>query len=271
MLQVSEQFAGQVLKCEHCGAPYSVPVLPQAPALSSAGAHTSPAASPPPPTPGPTSSIPTETYRFSASEPPRAGTPPPPPPPPLDGIPLPQPVAGYQRVYSLWIKHHVVKWIPPVALALVFALLFFTWIIVPGRPSPEMPSNWLSLTGWQTGFGAHYNGFGLVFAIAFLFSLVAAVAGVVLPHTPPDRLHPRLNEMLPWRAAIVLGLTGFACLFLVLEMVGGFGPDHEPSFSTPWFRLAVLIEIIALAAAALDWWLTLRGPSHSPPRIDVSW
>src|SRR5205814_1297584 len=164
MLQVSEQFAGQVLKCEHCGAPYSVPVLPEAPALSPASAQPSPPASPQPPTPGPTSSIPTEAYRFSSPESPRASTSP--PPPPLDGIPLPQPVAGYQHLYSLWIKHHVVKWIPPVALALVFVLLFFTWIIVPGRQAPDSANTSLTLTGWQTGFGAHYNGFGVVFAVA---------------------------------------------------------------------------------------------------------
>src|SRR5207248_7739893 len=106
-------------------------------------------------------------------------------------IPLPQPVAGYQHLYSLWIKHHVVKWIPPVALALVFVLLFFTWIIVPGRPAADSANPSLTLTGWQTGFGAHYNGFGVVFAVAFLLSLVPAVAGVVFRRALPARPHRR--------------------------------------------------------------------------------
>jgi hypothetical protein len=272
MLQVSEQFAGQVLKCEHCGAPYSVPVLPQAPALSSSAVAASagnPGSSAAPP---PSSDI----YRLTQPE---AAPPPPPRPelgsvpssPPLDGIPLPQPVAGYQHLYSLWIKPQVVKWVPPVALTIVFVLQFAPWVVVPMRPGGNAVLVEHILTGWQTGFGTYNNGFGLVFTLAFLLSLVAAVAAVILPEVPPDRLHPRLHQALPWRAAIVFGLTAFAFLFLALEIVSGFGVENEPSFGTGWFRLAVLAEIVAVVAAGLEWWLTLRGPQQPLPRIDISW
>ena len=294
MLQVSEQFAGQVLKCEHCGAPYSVPVLPQSPVMVSSGSVSTPASSsgalrgqqsgtsaategsedayhlvPPPPGPyGPgTPSGPSSPERPSATS--HTGTGSSGPygpgsPAPMDGIPLPQPVAGYSRLYSIWIKPDFVKWIAPSALALEFILLFCSWVVPLARTTEP-------LTGWQTGFGSHNNVFGFMFVMVFLLSLAAAIASIVLPRLPPDRLHPRLREILPWRSALVFGLTASTFFFLALEMAMGFGADNEPALGTIWFRLGVLAAIVAVAGAGLEWWLTLRGPQLPWPRIDISW
>lgn len=286
MLQVSDQFAGQVLKCEHCGSPYSVPVLPQSPVLASpvaspsavAGSSSASAAAP-----GSGAAIEESENAYRLEPPAEArgpaapeslGATPRPEAPygvnapesraPMDGIPLPQPVAGYTHLYSIWVKPDVVKWLAPGALALTFILLFFSWIVPLGRPAEP-------LTGWQTGFGSHYNGFGLMFILLFLLSLAAAITSMILPRLSADRLHPRVRELLPWRSAVVFGLTALAFFFLALEIAMGFGADNEPSLGTAWFRLAVLATIVAVIGAALEWWLTLRGSALPPPRLDISW
>ncbi len=263
MLQVADQFAGQVLKCEHCAAAYSVPVLPQAPAFS---AVSPPSSSGPPQEESATRGSPAggepDLYRLEPPGPNGPGSQA--APPRMDGIPLPQLVAGYQHLHSIWIKPEVVKWLAPAALALVFILLFFPWIVPLEKPAEQ-------LTGWETAFGRRSNGFGTIFGLLFLLSFAMAIAAVVLPRLPPERLHPKLREFLPWRAAAVFGLTAFAFLFFALQIAMGFGSENEPSLGRGWFRLALLAEIVAVAGAGLNWWLTLRGPQLPLPRIDVSW
>jgi hypothetical protein len=253
------------MKCQHCAAPYTVPVLAQPPVATASVAPSSP---PEPPA---------DTYGLRADEPPASAlppppeprptsrpAPPPPPPPRLDGFPLPQPVAGYQHVYSIWISPRVVQWLPPAALAAVFCFLFFPWIVVLSRLDEP-------LTGWQLAFGAHFNVLGLIFTLLFLLSLIAAIAAVVLPRMPAQRVHPSLHDIMPFRAAIVSGLTILAFFFLALEVIIGFGAANEPSLGTGWLRLAILGMLVAAVSAGLEWWVAVRGPQQPLPRIDLSW
>ena len=74
-------------------------------------------------------------------------------------------VAGseYTHRYIIWISPRVVPWIAPVALVLVFLLLFFPWRSVPADATSEIGS----LSGW----GKLFSGPLLMFY--FLLYLVA--------------------------------------------------------------------------------------------------
>lgn len=283
-LQVPEQYAGQLMKCPLCQGTFGVPAMPPPPeAPPPAPEIFQPAPEPPRPNGAATAAA-------KAAE---APAPPPPPPPP--------PASGYERSFSLTLKPQVLAWIAPAALGLIFLLLFFTWISTYDLSLKD----WVSQGGWGTGFGREGSGWGILYILLLFPTLAVALASAVLPLLP-IKLPPQLEQLLPWRAAIVAAMILLPTLLLLAQLtVFGFGlenvvqttgdgpapPKDAPEDLTvrlqkskevrevaratlqrsTWLNLTLLLHAVALAGAGLDAWLQRRGPSRLPPRMDLLW
>jgi hypothetical protein len=297
VVEAADERAGQIMTCPHCFASFQAPALPGAPesasnpatgTLVSAGASAAGAQASKPEQPAP------DIYSFAGPPPtpPRPTLPPTPPEaPPIDVPPepavtttaaAPLPTGDYAHTATMMLSPRVTPWVAPVGLALVFVLLFFTWIAFPGVASQS---------GWGTAFGRHFTVLGLFYSLFFLAALVAAVAAQVLPHGAAH-LPPALQQLWPWRSGIVCGLAALAFLFLFLELLVGFGLEHdipdlikESAISvkgfadadlvgllrrTIWLVLAVLFHIAAVVGAALDFWLVQRQ-GRPLPRLVLNW
>src|SRR5262249_10366986 len=136
MLQVSEQAAGQQMRCPLCNNTFTVPPLPDAPSLTPSP--------PPPPAPAPAAEVypladdphaPLQMLTADAPPPVPSRAPVPPPPPPV--------VGDYTKLRSIVISPRVVPWIAPIALVVLFLLTFFPWISARGE----------GFNAWSLGFG----------------------------------------------------------------------------------------------------------------------
>lgn len=249
MITIADQFAGQLMQCPLCGGTFTAPVLP--------------ASSPPPAVP--LASAVTSSTTSAAQE--RSGS-------PAAGasgtsttsapgsdtgraIPIADVLGSeYPHRYIVWISPRVVPWIAPVALALVFFMLFFLWRSVPADATSEI--------GPQSGWGKVFSGPLLIFY--FLLYLIALVLSIIslllsLKVIPPQ---PQIAHLIPWKTCIVAGVVAFAFLFLYI----GFWAE---SLSTTWFRWTVWLHLIALIGLGLEYCLERRGPNQPLPRIDVLW
>jgi hypothetical protein len=323
MLSVAEQFAGQPMKCPLCNGTFTVPAL--AP----------PAAAPPPPPPTPPSAPAVEVYPLAQEPSPAPSAMPPPVPPPLGPQPAataaPEPVpvevasqapaapADYARTFSVALRPEVVPWVAPVALLVVFFLLFFNWVgIYPGGFAAYTQNAWQALGGsfsadpvaektlqLEKRLDVKFSGLMLVYVLLFLLALLLALAMVVLRFVPV-RLPPAVTAVWAWRSAILAGLAVLAFLFLVWQLFAGFNlenaaetfvsdrfkaqreraktPEEKAIVQmeeggslgtlslqrTAWLRLAVFLQLVALAGMLLEHWLERRR-AKPPPRIDVMW
>lgn len=240
MLQVPEQYAGQMMKCPLCGGTFTVPTLPPAPSAPAAGAAAAPA--PPPEAP--------------PAPPPSFNGPPPPVPPP----------AGYQHVRAFYAGKEFAQWLTPAAMLLVFLLLFFPWI---GQVDSKLEE--VSCSGWSAVFD---SGLGIVFALFYLLALLVVGSMASVSFVPAAALPPAVQQCLPWRPHIIVSAVLVSFLFLVLLLIAGFGPEFKEGvyiFRCNWLRLAVFAHLIAGAGAGMEYWLFARGPYSPPPRIDITW
>ena len=259
MLQVSEQAAGQQMRCPLCNNTFTVPPLPDAPSL---------APSPPPP-PSPATGG-AEVYPLAddhnAPPPPLPPTAPPPmvSPPRAPAPPSPPPVVGdYTKLRSIVISPQVVPWIASISVLLLFLFTFFPWA---GKGS-------YSFNAWSLGFGdgAEKGGPGGVLFIFYdLFIVFGALLAIVslLMHLKVIPDIPALRPIMPWRAVIIFGFVGLAYLFLCLNLVIKLF-DFGGIWLNFWGWLATWIHFTAVIALLLEIWLQLRGPTRPPPRIDI--
>jgi hypothetical protein len=272
MVTISDQYAGQVMKCPLCANTFTAPALP--------GAATAPVAAPPsqaassasPPTP-PAAPAKEDVFGFATPVPPRVEPAPPKPAadttPPVPGTAAPVLRAGYSHSATIWISPRVVPWITPLALIVIFILLFNTWIDWPGKSDSGQ-------TGWGTGFGANMSVLGLFYVLLLVLTLLLSIASVVLPRLGLA-LPPVVQQLWPWRSAFVFGFVALSFVFLVLQALVGFGLENATDSSaynwlhrTFWLRLAVLCHTVALLTSALEFWLVVRK-DRPLPRIDISW
>jgi hypothetical protein len=184
---------------------------------------------------------------------------------------------------TIWISPRVVPWIAPVALLLVFVLMWFPWIDHPDKPP-------MVQTGWGTAFGHHFSALGIFFVLFFLPALALAVACLAISRLKLG-LPPAFKQFWPWRALFYGGLALLAFLFLLLQLLAGFGledaADNTAAVTrsaskveealniymmrrTPWLALAALCQLTALVGALLELWLTMRK-NRVLPRIDIRW
>jgi|SRR5579884_956721 len=235
MLTVPDEFAGQTMKCPLCSGNFTVPGLPGAAPPSSSSA-------------GPETDVYSIRHEPSPPPPPPLSFSPPPPPLPETATTLtpasaPKPSltdTDYQHSLSGSLNPHVLPWIAPVCLLLVFFLQFFDWDgIYPGGE--------LAVTGnaWRAAFGAYtVDGdlknlvrFGeddmlkpgvsvltIFYLILFFPALIVTIGSVVLPMLQ-IKLPPQVERLMPWRWGIVAAANLLVFLFLALQLLLGFSLD----------------------------------------------
>lgn len=316
MLTVPDEFAGQTMKCPMCDSAFVAPSLPGVaaappsepePDLYSVRADSPPLAPPPsvssmqPPPPADLSPVPT-------------------PPPAATAPPSPPPAPGQPRVVSLSINPAVLPWIAPVCLLLVFFLQFFSWLgLYPGGVAS------VTQNAWQAAFGSysmdrdlpnpavsseerdsakpHVSVLTLFYMILFIPILLVTIASVVLPLIP-IRFPPALENIWPWRWAIVAAANVILFFFLLLQLLLGFslesrygdwvdkqvqvdskeakslpqqkvdserGKYMQDLYRTFWLKFAVFLHLAAILGAALMYWIDRRGSARPLPQLELRW
>jgi len=266
-LTVPEQYAGQPMRCPLCSGTFTVPALPT-PAAPPAPAPLpppsiappvpadtyglkDPVAPPPPAAASPVSDLVLEEVPLTSRAPSTftGGAPPSGPRPTFTEAQPSYPSAptpeGYQRKYTIWFSPKVLQYVAPVALFLVFVLMFFPWVgVYPGGVADAWQY------GWQAPFGGYsldsdvaedsppfpkytekgaekttapgYNVLLIFYLLVFIPTLLIALGCLALAFLPPHKLPPVAHPLLPWRWGIVAGLNLILLLFLVLQLVLGF-------------------------------------------------
>jgi len=257
MLNIEDKFAGQLMQCPLCSGTFTAPVLP--------GAMTSavPLASAPTTKSNPTSedvfslappSTPSLPHpdQESKTESPRATT---------ADIPVSDfSSTDYPHRYIIWISPRIVPWIAPVALGLVFFLLFFYWRNVPSSVATLVAEEPSSQIGWVKLFSSAPMVF---YFLMYLLTLALAVGSFLLTLKIVP-VPPQIKHLLPWQAAIVGGVAAIAFLLILIAY-------WAEDFATIWLRGAVCLHLIALVGIGLEYCLLRRGTDKPIPRIDVLW
>jgi hypothetical protein len=301
LLQVPDQFAGQLMKCPLCTGTFTVPVLPSAP---------------PPPPPVPAS----------------PGPPPAPSAPEERFTEAPPPPAGYGHVRTLTLNRTLVSLVAPLALLVIFILLFFPWVqLSPGGDTVAGQSGWQVAVGsmdvdndtfrewvkafrenrpeaafnteslspdwhWSTGLPI------LLFLLVYFVAAAVAVLSLAMTFTAVN-LPAGLADFVPFRSLLLAGLGVLAWTALLLQGLVGFeleskakevalslvpqlpqdATDSEKRVAnfrytqnlamfgvhtTCWFRGTLWLLVLAIAGALLDFWLTQRG-GRPLPRLQL--
>ena len=242
MITIADQFAGQLMQCPLCSGTFTAPVLPAsgAPPAVPLASSTNPSSA--------AEERHSQTSATAANVPgsETGGT-----------LPVADVVGSeYTHRYIIWISPRVVPWIAPVALVLVFLLLFFPWRSVP----PDATSELGSLSGW----GKLFSGPLLMFYFLLYLVALALSIGSLLLTLKVVPTQPQIAHLIPWKTCIVAGVVMSAFLFLYIGFWG-------ESLSTVWFCSAVCLHLAALIGLGLEYCLERRGPARSLPRIDVIW
>ncbi len=298
MLQVPEQYAGQLMKCPLCAGTFTVPALPQAPA-----------APPPPAPPPPPPSAPTPASQKAVAS------------APAPSAPASTP-SGYAHTRSYTVNPRVLAWLTPVCLVLVFILMFFTWVGM-------FPNGFDAVTqsGWQVAFNGYSidevykannsdalnyltkDGPGvaallIIFVLLLIPTLIIAVAGALIHlKVVPVQLPPAAEPFWAYRPLLVAGLCLALLIFLILQLFSGLPIEDKtlvaandaaklanPEANTPekrtkvqmdagkeygkfnltrtgWISLVLFFLFVATVASLLEWWVLHRG-NQPVPRFD---
>jgi len=190
------------------------------------------------------------------------------PPPGPSGPGLPNysapttiPQAGYTRSCSLPFSPAVLRWVPPVALFLVFVLQFFPWVgIYPGGVAAVTQSAWGAAFGGYSEdpdmkkrfktymtdeelekankrrkdqdkppFEDPRPGVSLLtlfYLLLFIPTLVLAIGSIVLLFLKQP-LPPVVQQLLPWQWSIHAGLNAVLLLFLILQLLLNFSLENN--------------------------------------------
>ncbi len=259
-LTVPDEYAGQLMKCPLCQNTFTAPALP------------------PPVVPTPAPAVPPSqsgpgTYAVVSEPTPPAPPPPPPeaprrkeqaPPPP----PPPVPTGDYTQTRTIWISPRVVPWIAPASLLAAFLLTFFPWAYFAGTDTSHMAWGW----GFSQG-----NALTILYLLMLLFALLLAGGITVLRLMPHVQLPAALQQVWPWRSGAVALLALLGLFFLVMQLAVGFEPAKDETIDRGLLHTTAVVwatlglQILALIAALLDFWVEVRGPSRPMPRIDIRW
>jgi hypothetical protein len=315
-------------------APPATPPAGPPPAQDVYGVRAEPEARPPEPAPA----VP-ERAMPARAEPDRAAV----TPAPAEREPYPAAApseGGYTRSASVRFNPQVLQWVPPAALFLIFIFQWFPWVgVYPGGVAM------VTQTAWGAGFGGYSENPGLgsyyfpdnvtegkthavlfkmttdkdkdvpdnrprvsvltlFYLLLFIPTLVVTIAAVVLPYTQV-KLPPQVEQLMPWRWAIVTGLTAVLLLFLVLQLLLNFslearmkawydaqpGQQHKEdmavqtrlradadrgvfvdSLERKWpLRWSVVLHLLAVLAAALVFWHAQRGEGAPVAKLELRW
>jgi hypothetical protein len=245
------------MKCPLCNGTFTVPALP-----ASAAAPSPVPAGPPPAGPDvyglrsepePTGPPPFRPDGFTAPDvkpptPSSTATTTTPPPPPPSTAPSPS-AEGYSRTPTVWLSPNVLRWVPAVALLLVFVLQFFPWVgLYPGGVPGMTQSAWGAAFGscnpdpdlapvlqsMQKGEKPEDNAIPgasvltIFYLLLFFPALVVTVAVLLYDlNVIPVKLPPQVDKLLPWRWGIVAVVNLVLLFFLSLQLLFGFSLDSR--------------------------------------------
>ncbi len=253
MLNVPEQYAGQLMKCSKCSGTFTVPGLP----ASTAATLTMPPPSPPPaqaetypvqveaPVTTSTSTAPANLLSSPAVPPLTSTAATSPPGTSFTGTPPPPPPSG-PLTFSVWIKPEIVRWIAPVAVFLVLALVLISPVIgvYPGGQMAVSQRIWEVVYG---GYSEDANvkdfhfpttaelaenenlknfrpGFGflmLLYMPLLLLTVAVTVGCAVLPFLKL-KLPPTVEPFMQWRWGLVAVLNLLVFLLLCVQLLVWF-------------------------------------------------
>src|SRR5262249_54958720 len=159
-----------------------------------------------------------------------------------------------------------------------------------GKTGPALP-NWQPLL--------------FLFILLLFVRLPITIGSAVLTVVPVKGIPADLDRLRPWRWAVVGGLCLFALLLLGLQSLMGYSmesnakaqvakavsaSDEKPKTDdeaniriamkynslgiehTSFLRLVILLEFVAVVAAALQLWIeALRTPQQPVPRLELPW
>lgn len=312
-LTVPEQFAGQLMKCPLCSGTFTVPALPPAgePAPAEPSEPSRPAAesapafaAPPLSSPEPAFSAPAEPAFKTASPTPAAAT-----------------ASSGPRQVSLHLREGYLKWIPPAALLIVFVLHFFPWLgIYPGGVPAVTQNAWgaaFNLTPYtdpdmkelfslpaEVEKNLTVSPLILFYLFPTFLVTLAFTLFVTLQPIANFKVPPQVQQLLPWKYAILAGLNALLLLFLVLQLLLNFslesaytdlvykkyesqaagskthelkkveaerGMELQKLRRTVWLRLSFVLHLLAAGAAGLVYWLEKRGPDAPTPVLEWRW
>jgi hypothetical protein len=247
--------------------------------------------------------------------------------------------AGYANTCAMTFSPAVIQYIPAVSLFLIFVLSFFTWVgIYPGGIPAATQGPWSAafgmltvdadLTGGEREFKVvtakdvqdakdakdakdlpvstepSASVLILFYLLPFLLvGMVVSIAVVALPFIKVP-LPPAVQQLLPMKWLIVMGLNVVLLLLLTLQMLLSFSlettfaawverqpgttakNEQTPSvkkaqaikgeFSmwiqrTIWLKLAYLLQLLATASAIFIWWSERRGHGKPTPVLELRW
>jgi hypothetical protein len=264
---------------------------------------------------------------------------------PKAGPSLPPPVprsaapGDYHHQLAVPFNDKILQWVTPAALLIVFVLQFFPWIGVYAGSEPlatqgawgaafgslsaqkKLTKAFFPALGWNDEQLANVNkgkndaervkdprpGVSLLLLFYVLFYVpallitlgVAVLPFIKIPFPPP------VQQVMPWRWAIVAGLNAVLLLFLALQILLNFGLESSVSGyvnsspemkklsadtdaeeevveakrsaltgmvqRTVWLKIVFVLHLLATAAAALVFWVEKRGPSQPLPVLELRW
>jgi hypothetical protein len=159
--------------------------------------------------------------------------------------PLPSgPTEGYQKSVKIWFSPHVLQWVAPVSVILIFFLqLLPSWVgLYPGgfpaatqnawaaafnvlTPDKDITLPWSKDEAKEPGF----NVLLIFYLLLFLPNLVVTIGALVVTRVPL-KLPPAVQQLLPWRWGIVAAANLIVFFFLALQLLpylGGFSLETK--------------------------------------------
>ena len=305
----------------------SIPLPAFATGGSSSPASPPPSATPPPVQPPTSPSVQTPSAGPSAASSPGVKISPPPRPSSASST---EPSESIGCVFD----PQILQYVPAAALIFIFVLHFFPWVGVyvggyeitsqgawgiavgaTSRIPPDLNDFFEFKTdkqvreqkGWDeknaSGNDPQFSLLTFFYLLPLFFlGLIASVGVVALPYIQTP-LPPQIQQILPWRWAIVTGINALLLLFVLLQFLLPFSLESRmASFATSdptlkpddrdksvvaikkqvergkiiqqvqrttWFNLVVLLHMIATLAAALVYWIEKRGPGKPLPRLEL--
>jgi hypothetical protein len=247
LVTVPEQSAGQTMQCPMCSGTFTVPGLPHEgpeplayappPATETYGVRQEPAAAA---APAHLAEAPAPESHFAPAAPPPSGP------------------STFSRGFALELNPHVVPWLAPVGMLVVFLLTFFPWI------GP--------INAWEWGFSSKVSSGSLLslYDISIILAMLLAIASLLI-HLKVIPEVPALQAFERSRNLIVGAASGLAFLLLFIHLLGPVFEEWQVYPLKMWAVFAFWSHLIAVIGAFLEYWLDRRGPDRPLPGIAIRW
>lgn len=234
--------------------------------------------------------------------------------------------AGYRKSIGVAPSIQMVAWLPAVLLTITLFCTFFPWVgTYLGGSSVDSQGIWRAMVGsvsrnytleekapvsnsWLDNVQSDW-GLLVPFMICLLFALAFAWADRGLQSLDPRKVPP-LARIWPWRKVVILIFASLALLFILIQVLAGFGMERaiyhavnnnpvvvkdreEAGVSqsrlaalenkieqllaqynlerTTWLYLGVASNLFAVLAMLAHMALNWRGSDKPPPRLVIQY